>query len=275
MAGVIIFTTFAIMNFANGQHHAIGLKPTEMRNSPDDMHPLPEERLAKEGISLTAPALIAVMQDPNWQEGIRALAALALGRMGDRAVTPDLIEASQKGDWQLRSAAVLALGKLQDTSAMDALRAGLQDASESVRSVTIQALSQIGGDEAIAALGEKLTDAAERSDNIRANAAFRLGNLGQASATPWLFSGLNDASLSVKTASAVALAKLGNADAIPALISVLEEDTARDSLVVKAIKGLRMLTGQDFGYPKPYYAPATKEERNEAIRGWIEWWEQQ
>ena len=139
--------------------------------------------------------------------------------------------------------------------------------------MAVQALGQIGRDEAIAALGEKVMDLNEPSVNIRANAAFRLGQMGLDSAVPWLIAGLKDKSLEVRASSAIALAEFGNREAIPSLIEILKVPNARESLVVKAMNGLKKFTGQDFGYPKKHFAPATKEERDEAIRRWIEWWE--
>lgn len=251
------------------------LESKRIGNAPDDIHPTPEELLLEKGFSVTVPQLIATLKSDDESEDIRFWAALVLGRKGDRSVSYILIDTLRNQSPKLRAGAVLALGDLRDPSALPYLRQTLQDASEPVRSATVQVLGRIDDNEAITALGEKVVDLNESSVNIRVNAAFQLGQMGSTAAEPWLNAGLNDKSLEVRAASAVALAKLGNWKAVPTLIEILRTPNVRESVVVEAIEGLKRLTGQDFGYPKKYFAPATKEERAEAIRKWIEWWENQ
>lgn len=250
-------------------------KSAQFTNAPDDLLREAEASLSAAGVALTTPDLIRTLENDEADIVIRFWSAVALGKRGDPSALPALIDTLRNPRPELRAAAALALGELRDPSAVPHLKQMLQDPSINVRSMAVQALGQIGGDKAVTYLGEKLVDTNEPSANIRANAAFRLGKLGATAAEPWLIAALKDQSLEVRTASAVALAEFGSKEAIPTLIEVLQAPSARESLVVDAIFALRKLTDLDFGYPKKYFAPATKEERDNAIKGWIEWWENQ
>jgi len=241
----------------------------------DVLRPSPEEILAEKGIELTLPSLLERVRDEDESLDVRFMSALALGNTGDQSAVPVLIELLHAEEAELRYAAVVALGRLGSVEAVPSLKEALADPSERVRLAAIGALANLGGDEAAYALAEKVTDTDEPSEDVRANAAFYLGDMRASVAKPWLLDALDDPSLEVRTAAAVALADLADTQAIPVLIETLKDPAARDWLVVKAIEGLKELTGLDFGYPKPYWAPATEEERKEAIRRWIEWWENQ
>ncbi len=241
----------------------------------DVLRPTAEEILVEEGIEVSLPSLLERAGDEDESLEVRFLSALVLGKMGDESAVPVLIELLQGDEAELRRAAVVALGQLESPQVVPSLTQALADSAESVRLAAVGALASLGGDEAAFALAEKVTDTDEPSEDVRANAAFHLGDMQASVARPWLLDALDDASLQVRTAAAVALADLGDSRAIPVLIETLKDTGARDWLVVKAIAGLKELTGLDFGFPKPYWAPATEEEREKAIRGWIEWWENQ
>ena len=241
----------------------------------DQLQPSPEETLAQKGVELSVPSLLGRVEDERESLEVRFLSALVLAKTGDESAVAALIDLLQDQEADLRYAAVVGLGGLGSAEAIPSLKASMADPSERVRLAAVGALANLGGDEAARALSEKVTDTDEPSDDVRANAAFSLGDMRVSVAKPWLIDALDDRGLEVRTAAAVALADLGDSRAIPVLIETLKNPGARDWLVVKAIEGLRGLTGLDFGYPKPYWAPATEDERAEALRRWIDWWENQ
>lgn len=233
------------------------------------------EALGAKGVEVSVSNLITMVRDPTQSEEIRYWSAVGLGGLGDEAASVGLLELLEDDNKNLRYAAATSLGKLRLRSAIPKLREALNDPDAGVRSVAVQGLSYIGTEAAVDALVEKLTDVNEAEDGVRYEAARRLGMMMAFGAEPALLNALNDRSVVLRTGAALALADLGHKAAIPALINVLKDATARESEVVDAIQGLKKLTGLDFGYPKPYFAPATEQEKSEAIRKWIDWWESQ
>jgi len=231
--------------------------------------------LREEGIEVSVPSLAQIVAKPAESDYIRYWSAVALGGLEDRSASAALSELLEDENPDLRYAAVISLGRLRVGSAVPRLREVLKDPDAAVRSVAVEALSYIGGAEAVAALAEKVADVEEAQEAIRYEAAVRLGRMMAEGAETALLNALDDESLLVREGAAVALADLGNRAAIPVLVDVLEDESATDSQVVDSIQGLKKLTGLDFGYPKPYFAPATAEEKAEAIGKWIDWWESQ
>ena len=239
----------------------------------DDVHPTPEEILQQEGVQVNASSLIERIVNSHERLHIRYWAAIALGRTRDSSGIPALINLLKDNTTELRAAAAISLGKMGDASAIPYLKDALTDPKEVVRGTSVQALGDIGGSSAALALAEKVMDRSEPSDNIRFNAAFRLGLMKERIAIPHLLKAIHDSSLEVRTGAAVALGEMGDQGGVRVLVSTVTTQDAPDWLVVKAIEGLRKLTNEDFGYPKPYFARSTEEERANAIRKWSEWWQ--
>lgn len=75
---------------------------------------------------------------------VRRRAALAAGRIGDRAVRPALEERLKDGETEVRQMAAFALGLLGDAGAVDALVASLEDPVLIVRARAAEALGRLG-----------------------------------------------------------------------------------------------------------------------------------
>lgn len=122
---------------------------------------------------------------------IRAQAAVAIGRIGDRAGTPLLLTLLADGDSTVRAQAAFALGTLRDTSAAEELARRLDAfpavASDSDRLEMVTALAKIGGQaaaRAVSGLLQRHPPGGAAADPATAAAlleAWRLGRLAPAS----------------------------------------------------------------------------------------------
>ena len=122
---------------------------------------------------------------------IRAQAAIAIGRIGDRAGTPLLLALLADGDSTVRAQAAFALGTLRDTSAAEELARRLDAfpavASDSDQLEMVTALAKIGGQtaaRAVSGLLQRHPPGGAADDLATAAAlleAWRLGRLAPAS----------------------------------------------------------------------------------------------
>jgi len=114
----------------------------------------------------TAAALIERLADEQEFPNVRHAAAQALGKIGDQAAMPALVQAAERADFWVRYSAVEALGRLGDTRAVPPLLILLrQDAW--MRPAIVQALGNIGAVEAVPDLAGALDDP---NDTVRAAA---------------------------------------------------------------------------------------------------------
>ena len=156
---------------------------------------------------------------------LRALAAVALGKMGPAAASalPQLITALEDEDAGMQAAASGALGKILPAVALKNQRALVLAAAS-------DAWCKIGP--AAAGAVPQLIMALENKDpEVRAAASDALGKIGPAAADalPQLIAALEDTDARVRAAAAETFGKIGPAavDALPQLIMVLKDTDAR------------------------------------------------
>jgi HEAT repeat protein len=80
---------------------------------------------------------------------------------------------------------------------------------------------------------------------------------------------LQDDDAEIRRAAALAIGQKESKKLLPHLISLLRDSEI--SVVRAAHASLKALTGEDFGPA----AKATREERDQAVLKWIEWWSKQ
>jgi HEAT repeat protein len=179
------------------------------------------------------PALLDALGDRH--PGVRAGAAYALGRIGDRAAVEPLIDRLQDDDPHVRSTVVPALRRLNDRRGVASLVAALRDAHPSVRLQAAGALAGLNDPQAVPALIDALNDA---DAEVRRQAAGALGQLDDPQAVPALIDLLHDADREVRLQAAGALARIGDTRAVEPLMDRLtaQEDYARVQIV--AVIGL-------------------------------------
>ncbi len=176
------------------------------------------------------PDLIRALGDEN--DRVRVDAAIALERMGQRAVEP-LLQALFTGSANVRIGAAKSLAWLQDTGAVDLLIAALKDDDAEVRVYAAYALGWIDDVRAVMPLVEALYDEAAE---VRAQAAASLGWLGDERAVEPLLHVLDDENALLTYAAVEALGNLGDVRAIAPLVLAYQEDAgkvryaARDAL---------------------------------------------
>jgi len=114
---------------------------------------------------------------------VRGYLALVLGRTGDSAAVPLLVEAIADADPQTRVYALWALGLIGDPSALPALVGALADSDPGLRKTAAYALGEVGDPAALAPLEAALDD---RAADVRWNAALAVARLGSAASAPEL-----------------------------------------------------------------------------------------
>lgn len=102
---------------------------------------------------------------------VRADAAIALGRIGDKEASSALISALQDENRDVRGCAARSLGQLEDNHAVDALSILLQDENPWIRLQAAKALARIGDSR-----GVKPLASAVRAESFR-HPTFKLGLL--------------------------------------------------------------------------------------------------
>jgi hypothetical protein len=148
---------------------------------------------------------VAALQDDH--AAVRAAAARALGRLGNRTPVEPLVAALRDSAWPVRTAAALSLGNLRQRTPVEPLVATLNDADESVRAAAVWALGRLGNRTPVEPLVAALRDSAWP---VREAAAFSLQALGRRAPVAPLLAAHLDQDSQVREAAGWALeARLG------------------------------------------------------------------
>lgn len=114
---------------------------------------------------------------------IRQYLALAMGKIGDRRVTPALVEALHEPLVETRIYALAALAELRDPQSVPAVIEATRDEERDVRKTALFTLGELGDARAVPVLAGSLEDP---TADIRFNAALALSRFGDRRATPVL-----------------------------------------------------------------------------------------
>jgi len=136
---------------------------------------------------------------------LRARAASALGKLGDKRAVEPLINALKDEDRSVRSSASGALGRLGDPRAVEPLIAALKDQDKYVRRSAASALGRLGDKRAVEPLIAALKD---KDAGVRRSVAWALAQLGDERAVEPLRESLRDDDGKVSPGVAFALARL-------------------------------------------------------------------
>ena len=177
--------------------------------------------------------------DKNEKEQVRVDTVSALGKLGDCAAIPHLVDALGDESHKIRAAAAYGLGWLGDRSVVLPLIEALNDENRDVRQNVVGALGRLQYTKAIQPLIKALTD---ENSGVRLRAAYALGQLGTFEAVPALITTLEDKNKQVQQYVAQALGKLGNLSAVRPLRKALESAKWGDFAVIQnIITALRQL----------------------------------
>jgi HEAT repeat protein len=203
----------------------------------------------------------------NGSAGERVLAAWALGEIGHSAAEPNLREAFEDRNADVRGNALAALIKLQPADRVDLLARGLRDRDPFVQQTTLSQMPDVtpralldpiaallveAPDEAIrigaadalgTARGEGVADAlargaADEAKDVRVHVAFALGKIEDSAAVPVLTSLLDDESWEVRANSVQSLGKYRDPEALEAIRRMVDDTNAS----VRAV-ALRLVEG--------------------------------
>jgi len=193
---------------------------------------------------------------------VRRYLVLVLGRLGEPAAVPALLQAAKAEDPDTRLYAVWALGKIGGPEGFDTVLASSQSEDAGERKMAAYVLGALGDKRAVPRLRVLAED---RVADVRWNAAIALGQLGDPSGLPVLRSMLDrpalarQAELSSEQAEAAmtnaikALVLLRDADSLPALERLSREDPnlrVRDA-ARKAVDALRPKASKRLERPDP------------------------
>lgn len=168
------------------------------------------------------PAIEPLIEALKDKEGtMRANAAQALGKIGDKKAVEPLVKILNDQYWGARYSAADALGRIGDAKSVEPLIATLKDEVETVRFSAISALGKIGDKKVVEPLIEILKD---ESLLVRIEATRALGTIGDKRAVePLKKLWKNDKDKLVQIKAAGSLAKRGDANAFDFLIKALED----------------------------------------------------
>jgi len=164
---------------------------------------------------------------------VRRYLVLVLGRLGDRAAVPALLQAAKEGDADTQLYAVWALGKIGDPAGFETVLATSQSEDAGARKMAAYVLGQLGDPRAIPRL-RVLAD--DRVADVRWNAAIALAELGDRAGLPVLRSMVErpalarQAELTSEQAEAAminalkALTLLRDAESLPLLEKLAKDD---------------------------------------------------
>ena len=155
-------------------------------------------------------------------ENIRAIAAFALGQIGDETSVSQIIETLEKEESiMVKIECIRALTILRDPKAIDILSKKLKDDNASVRAAAAIALGTLKANQAIKSLLESLHDI---DIEVRINAIDSLAELGNKETIKSLHNALNDPEPLVRRHAVGALGVLGNIESISKLIKMLDDN---------------------------------------------------
>src|SRR5207248_1282367 len=162
---------------------------------------------------------IAFIQDRSLTAEMRAVAAHALGVIGDARATKALIQLLRDERYFVREQAAFALGQMGD-GAVEQIIEMANAAQPATREAAIEALGDIGSKQAVAAL---LDLVANDLSGARPEAIEALGKIGDASAIAPILAAMRGGSVAVRKRSVAALAHFRDARAIEALVTSLTD----------------------------------------------------
>lgn len=165
--------------------------------------------------------IIDILIDTNRDEGLRALAAISMGKMKNRRASKPLFEILRNQDDSpvVRSYAALALSEFQTIRNTEQLVRALEDSSALVRANAVLALGILGYKDAIPQVVKLLRDS---DPNVKSNAILTLGNLKAESALEDLIYALEDTNTDIVVSVARAFKHIGTSEATKKLVEAID-----------------------------------------------------
>jgi len=200
----------------------IDLLVKALKDNNSEIRALAAEALGRIGDVNNFGSLSAALRDSDMS--VKIAAAGALGQIGDvRAVEPLVSVILNYNDSRMEKvyiAAVNALMKIGDTNVVRYFAVALSNNDIKVRRAAAKALGNLGGDDAVDVLIKALADS---DGDVRYNAIRSLGNIGNTRAVIPLIAALKDDVIYARAAAAEALGNIGDTRAVDPLGAALKE----------------------------------------------------
>ncbi len=199
---------------------------------------------------------------------VRILAVAELGKMGNEAAVPVLLEASKSNNGDLVSEVINSLISLGDLRAIPLFRERASDPGYRVRIGCLRGLYKLADyQDDLPVLTEALRD---DHPEVRRTAATFLGWKDRVEAAPALTQCLRDEDRRVRKAAVSALAHLKDESSVLPLIRVLADEELE--IRKKALQTIRMISGNDEITFDVYADESAMETAVDDMRNW---WEQE
>lgn len=197
---------------------------------------------------------------------IKTLAAAELGKMGNRAAVPILLEAARFNNPDLTSEVINSLITIGATEGVALFKEKINDPKYRVRIGCIRGLFKLAGDdEALPLLTDALRD---EHPEVRRSAATFLGWKDRTEAVPALVQCLSDKEAKVRKAAVSALANIRDDSAVSPLFRVLGDKELE--IREKALEAIRLISGEDIAFD----VHASGSELNKAVNALKDWWQE-
>ncbi len=198
---------------------------------------------------------------------IKVLAAAELGKIGNNAAMPILIEVSNFGHPDLTSEVINSLIMLGDSRAVRVFKKNADHSNYRVRIGCIRGLYKLAEDqEALPVLTKGLKD---EHPEVRRTAATFIGWKDYADAAPSLVQCLRDEDARVRKAAVSALANIKDSLAVLPLIKVLGDKDLE--IREKSLDAIKVITGEEIAFD----LHGSGKELTEAINNLRDWWQQE
>ncbi len=198
---------------------------------------------------------------------IKVLAAAELGKIGNEAAVPILVEAVKFGDPDLTSETTNSLIMIGDVRAIPVFKENANDAKYRVRIGCLRGLYKLAEDqEAIPVLIAALRD---EHPEVRRTAATFIGWKDYQDAVPSLVQCLRDEDVRVRKAAVSSLANIKDSTAVSSLIRVLGDKDIE--IREKALEAIRVISGEEITFD----VNASGKALTEAINNLRDQWQQE
>lgn len=197
---------------------------------------------------------------------IKTLAAAELGKMGNEAAVPILIEAAGFDDPDLISEIINSLISIGAAEAVPLFSEKVDDPQYRVRVGCLRGLFKLADDDdAIQPLTRALRD---QHPEVRRTAATFLGWKDSAEAVPALVQCLQDKEARVRKAAVSALANIKDDSSAAPLFRVLGDKELE--IREKALEAIRLISGEEIAFD----VNASGKELNKAVDELRRWWQE-
>ncbi|NVM21018.1 MAG: HEAT repeat domain-containing protein [Desulfobacterales bacterium] len=198
---------------------------------------------------------------------VKVLAAAELGKIGNAAAVPILVEAVHFDSPELVSEIINSLVMLGDLKAIPLFKENANHSNYRIRIGSLRGLYKLAEDqEAIPVLTEALRD---EHHEVRKTAATFIGWKDYTDAAPSLVQCLRDEDAGVRKAAVSALANIKDTVAVLPLIKVLGDKDLQ--IREKAFDAIKVITGAEIAFD----VNASGKALTEAINNLRDWWQQE